>query len=587
MSGSSYLDELLIFLAATVLIGPLFRRLGISAVIGYLFTGLIIGPFGLGFIVNVEGSKALGHFGVLFLLFNIALELPWQRLKVLRRYVFGLGLAQVVFTSVLIAGVCIFFKIPASTAVVIGAGLSLSSTAMVMKVLSERGELAARFGRVSFSVLLFQDMAVVAFLVLIPLLSTKSVAYDTLAQTIGIATLKAATALILIAFFGRWVLRPIYRIVASTGSTEIFMATTLLLIFSTSVITYAVGLSMELGAFMAGLLLAETEYRHQVQADLEPFRGLLLGLFFITVGMSVDTQLLIKHIDTIAMIVGALIIAKTVLITLLSRLWSLSLGAALRIGLLLSAGGEFGFVLFGPAVNMGILSEQTGHILYLSIFVTMTLTPLLAGIGKKLANLLDKEPNIALQAATEEAGDFKDHVLIIGFGSVGQTVGKLLTEQLVPFVSLDIDMQQVEHARSLGIPTYYGDARRVETLRAIGAARARAAVVALEKKTSSTMVVSLLKRTFPGVELFVRVRDEDHAEKIRKMGATPVIPETLEPSLHLATAVLNVMGIANDQIVKTVEGYRRHHLPFSATSISLNMPSTEEEGMDKKSVNTA
>ena len=303
--------------------------------------------------------------------------------------------------------------------------------------------------------------------------------------------------------------------------------------------------------------------------------------------MTVDTRFLIDHIQTIALIVPAIIIGKTVIITLLARLWGLQLGSAVRVGLLLCGGGEFGFVLFGPALKSDILTPYLGHVLNLSIFLTMVLTPLLASIGKKIGLLLYTEPNVAIQAATEEAGDFKDHVIVIGFGNVGQTVGKLLTEQLVPFVSLDINMKQVEQSRALGIPTYFGDARRVETLRAIGAARARAAVIAIEKKTASTMVVSLLKRTFPGIELFVRVKDEDHAEKIRKMGATPVIPETLEPSLHLASAVLSTMGIANDQIVKTIEGYRRHHIPFSGTSFTMSLSTPEDETVEKKSVNTA
>lgn len=569
MSGSSYLGEILVFLAASVLVGPFCRQLRISSVLGYLLAGLLIGPHGIGLINNIEGSKLIGHFGVLFLLFTIALELPWQRLRVLKRYVFGLGPLQVILTAIVIVQLCKLTPLAAHDRIVVGVALTLSSTAMVMRLLAETGELAARFGRVSFSVLLFQDLAVVGFLILIPLLAQTATDGSTLAQIMGVATLKGITALVLIGAFGRWVLRPAYRLVASARNPEVFMATTLLLIVSTSLLTFVFGLSMELGAFLAGMLLAETEYRHQVEADIEPFRGLLLGLFFITVGMAVDMRLIVAQGSLIAVIVGSMLFVKASILILLTRCFHLSWASSIRVGLLLAAGGEFGFVLFGTALTAGLLSPSLVQLLNLSIVVSMALTPLLATLGKFFATRLDQEPSQALTAAYRETGDIKDHVIIIGFGVVGQTVGRLLTEQLIPYVAVDHDMNQVEQGRSQGVPTFFGDAKRIEILRALGAARARAAVVAVEKKNASAIIVTMLKRSFPGMEIFVRVRDHEHGERIRKLGAIPVIPETFEPSLQLAASVFKAMGVDHEQVIKTIDTYRRHHIP--RTDIPLQM----------------
>jgi monovalent cation:H+ antiporter-2, CPA2 family len=554
-----YLNDVLILLVAAIFVVTLMRRLRVSPILGFLLSGLLIGPHGFSFIDGVEETKVLAEFGVVFLLFTIGLELPWDRLMSLKRYVFGLGTSQVILTGVIMALISSFTGLSLEVSLLIGCGLSLSSTAVVLQVLAERGELAARFGRVSFSVLLLQDLAVVVFLVLTPLLAQDQITtHSGLLTTLGIATVKALAVLTAIVLVGRLLLRPLYRLVASGSNAELFVAMSLLLILGTGVATETVGLSKELGAFLAGLLLAETEYRHQVEADIQPFRGILLGLFFMTVGMNIDLRLLGEFLGTVSAIVGSMLVGKCLILTLLCRLFSVPWGPAIRIGLLLSTGGEFAFVLFGPAITTGILTNEVGQILLLSVAISMAFTPFLAAIGKKINRRLERSAAENLvQFAQKETADLQSHVIIVGYGRVGQMVGKLLTAQLVPYVAIDINMSRVSEGRTEGLPIFFGDARRAEIFKTIGIERAQAAVITLDQPGAVSRTVMMMRRNFKDLPLFVRAQDVEQAKKLEKAGAKVIIPETLEPSFQLSASVLEAAGISTDQITKSIDALRK------------------------------
>ncbi|PPS19336.1 hypothetical protein GOBAR_AA01251 [Gossypium barbadense] len=493
---ASLLDVLWLLLASVIFV-PVFQKLpGGSPVLGYLAAGILIGPYGLSIIRHVHGTKAIAEFGVVFLLFNIGLEVEYiiistlsvERLSSMKKYVFGLGTAQVLVTAVAVGLVAHFVAgHPSPAAIVIGNGLALSSTAVVLQVLQERGESTSRHGRATFSVLLFQDLAVVVLLILIPLISPNSskggVGFGAIAEALGLAAVKAAVAITAIIAGGRLLLRPIYKQIAENKNAEIFSANTLLVILGTSVLTARklyylraspflsllveqAGLSMALGAFLAGLLLAETEFALQVESDIAPYRGLLLGLFFMTVGMSIDPKLL-SNFPAIAGALGLLIGGKTILVALVGKLCGISIISAIRVGLLLAPGGEFAFVAFGEAVNQGIMSSQLSSLLFLVVGISMALTPWLAAGGQLIASrfeLVDVRSLLPVESEYSyfqyikdlsyevadgyksafmtwfyfQTDDLHDHIIICGFGRVGQIIAQLLSERLIPFVALDV-----------------------------------------------------------------------------------------------------------------------------------------------------
>ncbi|PIA34236.1 hypothetical protein AQUCO_03800075v1 [Aquilegia coerulea] len=422
---ASLFDMLWLLLASVVFV-PIFQKLpGGSPVLGYLAAGILIGPYGLSIIHNVHGTKAIAEFGVVFLLFNIGLELSVERLSSMKKYVFGLGSAQVLATAVVIGLVTHYVcGQPGPAAIVIGNGLALSSTAVVLQVLQERGESTSRHGRAAFSVLLFQDLAVVVLLILIPLISPNSskggIGVQAIAEALGLAAVKAMVAIAAIIAGGRLLLRPIYRQIAENQNAEIFSANTLLVILGTSLLTARAGLSMALGAFLAGLLLAETEFSLQVESDIAPYRGLLLGLFFMTVGMSIDPKLLLSNFPVIMGSLGLLIGGKTLLIALIGKFFGVSIISAIRVGLLLAPGGEFAFVAFGDAVNQGIMSPQLSSLLFLVVGISMAITPWLAAGGQLLASRFEQHDVRSLLPVESETDDLQGHIIICGFGRVGQ-----------------------------------------------------------------------------------------------------------------------------------------------------------------------
>ncbi|KAF9599999.1 hypothetical protein IFM89_002472 [Coptis chinensis] len=560
------LFDMLWLLLASVIFVPLFQKIpGGSPVLGYLAAGILIGPYGFSIIRHVHGTKAIAEFGVVFLLFNIGLELSVERLSSMKKYVFGLGSAQVLVTAVVVGLITHYVcGQPGPAAIVIGNGLALSSTAVVLQVLQERGESTSRHGRATFSVLLFQDLAVVVLLILIPLISPNSskggIGFQAIAEALGLAALKALVAISAIIAGGRLLLRPIYRQIAENQNAEIFSACTLLVILGTSLLTARAGLSMALGAFLAGLLLAETEFSLQVESDIAPYRGLLLGLFFMTVGMSIDPKLLVSNFPVILGTLGLLIGGKGILVASIGRLFGVSMIAAIRVGLLLAPGGEFAFVAFGEAVNQGIMSPQLSSLLFLVVGISMALTPWLAAGGQSIASRFEQHDVRSLLPVESETDDLQDHIIICGFGRVGQIIAQLLSERLIPFVALDVRSERVAVGRALDLPVYFGDAGSREVLHKIGAERACAAAITLDTPGANYRTVWALSKYFPNVKTFVRAHDVDHGVNLEKAGATAVVPETLEPSLQLAAAVLAQAKLPTSEIAATINEFRTRHL---------------------------
>ncbi|KAL0700440.1 hypothetical protein Bca4012_056562 [Brassica carinata] len=560
------LFDFLALLLASVIFVPLFQKIpGGSPVLGYLAAGILIGPYGLSIIRNVHATKAIAEFGVVFLLFNIGLELSVERLSSMKKYVFGLGSSQVLVTAAVIGLIAHYVAGQAGpAAIVIGNGLALSSTAVVLQVLQERGESTSRHGRATFSVLLFQDLAVVVLLILIPLISPNSskggIGFQAIAEALGLAAVKAAVAITAIIAGGRLLLRPIYKQIAENRNAEIFSANTLLVILGTSLLTARAGLSMALGAFLAGLLLAETEFSLQVESDIAPYRGLLLGLFFMTVGMSIDPKLLLSNFPVVVGALGVLIVGKTILVVIMGKLFGISIISAIRAGLLLAPGGEFAFVAFGEAVNQGIMSPQLSSLLFLVVGISMAITPWLAAGGQLIASRFELHDVRSLLPVESETDDLQDHIIICGFGRVGQIIAQLLSERLIPFVALDVSSDRVTVGRSMDLPVYFGDAGSREVLHKIGAERACAAVVALDAPGANYRCVWALSKYYPNVKTFVRAHDVVHGLNLEKAGATAVVPETLEPSLQLAAAVLAQAKLPTSEIANTINEFRTRHL---------------------------
>jgi monovalent cation:H+ antiporter-2, CPA2 family len=558
---TSYLYNILGFLLAAVGIVFLFRRMKISPTLGYLVAGMLVGPHALRIVTDPTETHFLGEIGVLFLLFTLGLDIPLQRLQSLKSYVFGLGIPQVIVTGGIFTFIGLWAGLPKEAALLVGGALSLSSTAVILQVLHDRKELATRFGRVSFAVLLFQDLAVVLLLILTTTLGTEGA---NIFLELSFATLKAAIVLVLIMGLGRFIFRPFYRAVATGGNPELFMATTFLVVLGTAFITEIAGLSRELGAFLAGILLAETEYRHQIEADIQPFRGLLLGVFFMSVGMVINFAVFIKVFGIVLSILAFMLIMKSLLIFLLSRINGLKLATSIRVSLLLAGGGEFVFVIFSPTIAQKFLPEGFADTLFLVVILSMALTPFLAMLGKWWADKIDsRETQTDSKIETEEVKELQNHIIIAGFGRVGQMLADILASRLIPFVALDIDLKRVTEGREKGYTVFYGDARRREVLKSIGAERAKVVVITLNEIAPSVRAVMMLRRYFPDLPICVRVKDHKHQEKLMGTGARLVVPETVEPTIQLATSVFQLMKTPSNEINQIIDTFRKHQWMMS------------------------
>ncbi len=548
------LRAVLILLLAAIIAVPLAQRLKASPVLGYLAAGLLVGPFGFAFVKDTAEAERLSEFGVVFLLFTIGLDMPLARLQAMWRYIFGLGLAQVLVTGGVIGLAGLALGAPSAAALLIGGALAFSSTATVLQLLAERGELTSRVGRVALAVLLFQDLAVVPLLALLPLLVPGG--GSGIAVALGLALAKGVAAIVLILLLGRLVLRPLFRLSATTRIRETFAATNLLVVLGLGWATAEAGMSMALGAFLAGLLLAETEYRHQVEADIQPFRGLLLGLFFITVGMVIDTPLVLRQWPAVLSLSAALLVGKPLILWGLARLFRLSSPVAIRVGLLLSQCGEFAFVILGIAQQLGLIGHRDGAVLIATVALTMATTPLMAAAGRRLATLLQTPHAPEAERMAEETTDLSGHVIIAGYGRIGQIVGQMLAEQQIPYVAIEQSVPLVEASRKRDRPVYFGDASRSELLDAVGVDRASAAIITLDQADAAERVVAALRRNHPDLRIIARSRDAEHARRLEQAGANDVIHEALEPGLQMGAAALRVCGTPVAAIDRALDAMR-------------------------------
>jgi CPA2 family monovalent cation:H+ antiporter-2 len=557
--------ETLIFLVTAGIVAPLFFRLHISPVLGFLLAGVALGPFGLGrlaarapwldalALTNVQAIDRVAAFGVVFLLFMMGLELSFERLTRMRRLVFGLGSAQVVLSSLLLGAVVLWLGQPPVAALVIGAALSLSSTALIIPVLAERKRLNLAAGRVSFAVLLFQDLAVAPLLFMVTMLVGSR--ENGLELGLALTLAPAALALIGLIVLGRLVLRPLFHSVAMTRSTEFFMAACLLVVFGTGLIAAISGLSMALGAFVAGLLLAETEYRREVEVTIEPFKGLLLGLFFVAVGAGLDLSLLIARPLPILLIAGAIVAAKAVALIVLGRAFRLPARVAREVALLLGPGGEFAFVMIGAAVAGQVVAPKVGQTVLVAVTLTMLATPALARLGEFLAGRLPP-PGLSPEAMEPPPEDEGHRVIIVGYGRVGTLIGEMLERHNIPYIAVDSDAQSIARQRQAGKPIYFGDATRPEFLRRCGIDRARALVVTMDAPRANEAVVEAARSLRADIILVARARDAAHAKALYELGVTDAVPETIEASLQLSEAVLVDIGVPMGVVIASIHERR-------------------------------
>jgi len=562
-----HFHEIVIFLVAAGILVPLLHRMRVSPVLAYLLIGAVVGPYGLGLfaealpwlrhlvITELAGVQALAELGVIFLLFMIGLELSLDRLWAMRRLVFGLGSLQVMITTVVIAGVAWGFGNSAAASMVLGSCLALSSTAIVMQLLIDRRQLASPLGRSSFSILLMQDLAVVPILFLVGVLGTQA------GESVGLALLGALVkALLVIAGIylgGRILLRPLFHMVAHSRIPEMFMAATLLVIISAATITGASGLSMALGAFLAGLLLADTEFRHEIEVNIEPFKGLLLGLFFMTVGMGIDYCLVANEWAWLLASVVGLFVIKSVITASLCLSFGVPRHTSLETGLLLGQGGEFAFVVVGLAINLSLVPADVGRFMLIVAGLTMIVTPLVAMSGSRLSLWLDKPKAVSAQEGSlDDLGEWQGHVLIAGFGRVGQLLARTLDADATPYLALDTHAGNVLAARGRQLPVYYGDASRLELLRRAHAEKAAVVVLTMDNPVQIEAVMKVLRAEWPELPVVARARDASQAARLLKLGATEVVPETLEASLQIAGRVLHLTGAPEDVVQRRIDTQR-------------------------------
>jgi CPA2 family monovalent cation:H+ antiporter-2 len=563
-----WLKDLLVFLVAAGLIVPLFHRARIGAVLGFLLVGVAVGPYGLGQWVEaypwlryltIEDRARVEPFaelGILFLVFLIGLELSVARLWSLRRYVIGIGGLQFVLSAAAIGAILGWLGYDTSAAVVLGLCLAMSSTAVVMQILEEQGRSATMLGQVALSVLLLQDLMVAPVLFGVDMIgSGRSEVVPGLAAALG----QAAIAIVVLAVVGRFVLRPIFRFAAQTGSRELIMAMSLLMVIALAGATGYAGLSTALGAFLAGLLLSETEYRHQIEVDLAPFKGLLLGVFFITVGMTIDVRVVWNEIALIVAGVAALLVIKAIVLLLVCRMFGVAWSVANEVAILLAQGSEFAFVVIGISRLAGILSVEAAHIATAVVGISMVATPLWAKVGRWLgARLQDLDHGAPLPTA--DAAGLRDHVVIGGFGRVGQMIARLLEAENVPYVALDTDGHLVTEQRKQGRMVYFGDASRREFLERAGAAYARLFVVTVNAPRAAELMVAVAHKRRPDAPVFARAVDTAHAARLLKRGAVAVVPEAVEASLQLGGRVLERLGLSDEAVMDRLAAIREQEL---------------------------
>ncbi len=551
---NSLLLNALVYLAAAVITVPLAKRLGLGAVLGYLAAGIAIGPWGLRLVRDVEDILHFSELGVVLLLFLIGLELDPKRLWSMRKPIFGSGSAQVGMVAAALCAVGLLLGIDWKTALIAALGLSLSSTAIALATIGERNLMATPAGSAGFSILLFQDIAAIPMIAMIPLLGMASGTGDAQGWWSALKVIGVVTALIA---GGRYLIRPLLRIIAKTGLREIFTAFALLLVIAIGLLMQWVGVSMALGTFLAGVLLADSEYRHALESDLEPFKGLLLGLFFIAVGMSVDFGVLMTHPLLILGLVAGFLLIKTGILYGLSKRIGIPRSQQSLFAFLLSQGGEFAFVVFGAAAAARIFTPDISSILVLMVALSMLLTPLLLlWHDKVIAPRFQAEKNRPADRIEQQ----EDHVIIAGFGRFGQIVGRLLHVNQIRLTVLDHDPDQIDLLRKFGFKVFYGDATRIDLLHAAGAAKARALVVAIDDVEDSLALISAVREEFPDLPILARARHVTHYYDLLDRGVTMIERETFESALRLGRQTLQTLGFGAYQARQAATKFRTHNI---------------------------
>ncbi|HET7922791.1 MAG TPA: monovalent cation:proton antiporter-2 (CPA2) family protein, partial [Gammaproteobacteria bacterium] len=547
-----YLPQVLVFLIAACIAVPLSRKSGFGSVLGYLIAGIVIGPWDLKLVTGVDHILQFSEIGVVLLLFVIGLELQPSRLWVMRRLVFGMGTLQVALSTLLLALAGRALGLGWVVALVAGFGLSLSSTAFILQMLAEKKQLPDHHGRAAFGILLFQDIAA------IPVLAVLRVVYG---ESSGQAADLARTAVIIVVavaafiFGGRLLLRPLFRLIVRNGNPEIFTAITLLIVLGASLIAESIGLSMGLGAFLAGVLLADSSFRHELEANIEPFKGLLLGLFFMAVGMSANLGLLASEPLAILGIVAGLLIAKMLVLYGLGRGFALPGAAPRNLTWVLPAGGEFAFVIFNTAAGYRLLDQNLADMLNIAVTLSMALTPFLVLFNERIITPYERENAPPEYDRIDEPGN---PVIIAGFGRFGQIVGRLLRMKRIPFTALEANLDQVEILRRFGNKIYYGDASRLELLRAARAGEARFLVLAVDDVEASVRTAEIVRKHFPELVVLARARNRRHAHLLMELGVRIIVRETLYSGLKLAKDLLREFGLSQQDIQNTVALFQKH-----------------------------
>ena len=551
------LHAVLIFLTAAVLVVILCRQLKLPAMLGYLLVGLLIGPHGLALIADNDDTRALAEFGVVFLMFSIGLEFSLSKLMTMRRIVFGLGASQVALTLCVVAGLSVLAGADWRAGVVLGGAFAMSSTAIVSKILADRLELNSVHGRQVIGVLLFQDLAVVPLLILVPALAGSPAE---MAPLLMLALVKAAVVLAILLYFGQRPMRAWFHLVATQKSSELFVLNVLLITLGLAFITEEAGLSLALGAFVAGMLISETEYRYQVEDDIKPFRDVLLGLFFATVGMRLDLALLAEHALWVAGALVLLIGLKAVLIAGLGRLFGSDAGAAVRTGLDLAQGGEFGFVLLSLAAPLGFVPAPMLQSALAAMVLSMLIAPFIIERSENLARHVSGADWLArsmeLHMVAVRSMAVKSHVLICGYGRSGQSLARLLRAEKIPFIALDADPDRVREAATAGEQVVFGDAARREVLVAAGVMRASALVVSVADTALALRVLEHVRSARPDLPVVVRTFDDTDLDRLREAGATEVVPEIMEGSLMLASHALMLLGLPLNRVLRRIRDTR-------------------------------
>ncbi len=560
----AYSDALVVLGTAGVIV-PLLRRAGVSPVLGYLGAGAVLGPLALGSFINeypllywftvidAKSVTAIAELGVVFLLFLIGLELSFERLKAMRRLVLGLGGLQLAISFVVLSLIALAFGLTPQIAAVLAACLALSSTAIVLELLAQQERLLTSGGRASFSILLAQDVAVVPILLFIGILGATG--GDSVLLSIALALGQAVLVLAVIVLVGRVVLRPLFRLVGGQHSEELFIAAVLFVIVATGILAAKAGLSMAIGAFVAGLLLAETEYRRAVQATIEPFKGLLLGIFFFSVGMTIDFRQLAQDPAWLFALAFGLILLKAGIVYALARYFALTRAAALEAALLLGPGGEFAFVGIGLATGLALIEPKLGSFVLAAISMTMALLPLLSALARRLAPLLEeaRPRDPALEALPEAQ---QGHAIIIGYGRVGKTVAALLRQHDLRQIAIDNDPASVSRARRAEEEVFFGDAARPAFLQACGIGAARSVIITINATQQIDEIISAIRRLRPDLPIISRARDAAHARHLYAQGVNETVPETIEASLQLSEAALVGLGVPMGRVIASIHQKR-------------------------------